>query len=404
MKKVLIITPKFPYPATGACEQDRAAGIEFFLRNGWEVKIITKVYTEKYQAAAVAEGKKRGIEVVPVPYKYLYGSAWWKKIWRALNRLARPWYLDGAAYEYSEPQIRRELLGALENYRPDLVWVDYTYLWPLYGIIKKAGVPIVTRSVNFEPRHFLEEDGVNILNIILYLPKLLSEILTARKSDVLAVLNPNEAKIYRLLGARRIFVLPLRGLPPLLGKNTEIKDHAPLHVLYMSSTYQVAHNRRAANFFISQIIPRIKEKFPGEFVFHFLGSKFPDELLSALDGETARYEGYVPAEQMENFLSHMDIAVSPSAKRVGMQQKVFEPLVRGLPLITSPQNLVGYPFRHQESVFLAESPEEYVDALRLFRESVFRKKLSANAVNISVTLFSAEKINAITRSVIDSVS
>ena len=318
-------------------------------------------------------------------------------------RVIRPWYLDGAAYEYSEPEIRRVLKETLNDFQPDMVWFDYTYLWPLYGIIKKKGIPIITRSINFEPRHFLEEDGVTLLNLFLYLPKLLSEILTVWKSDCLAVLNPNEAKTYRLLGARKVFVLPLRGLPPFLGKNMSTKNRLPLHVLYMSSTYQVAHNKRAARFFISRIIPKIKEKFPGEFIFHFLGSKFPDDLLSNMDGETARYEGYIPTEHMEFFLTNMDIAVSPSSKKVGMQQKVFEPLVRGIPLVTSSQNIVGYPFYHEQSVFLASTPDEYIDALQMLRDEGLRKKLSENAVGVANILFSREIVDSTTRSILDSV-
>jgi len=39
-------------------------------------------------------------------------------------------------------------------------------LWPLYKIVKNSHTPIITRSINFEPLHFLEEDGYSFLNIL----------------------------------------------------------------------------------------------------------------------------------------------------------------------------------------------------------------------------------------------
>jgi hypothetical protein len=43
MKKVLIITPRSPFQGRGADEQDRLEGVGWFMRNGFEVRVITKI-------------------------------------------------------------------------------------------------------------------------------------------------------------------------------------------------------------------------------------------------------------------------------------------------------------------------------------------------------------------------
>ncbi|MEK7125713.1 MAG: hypothetical protein AAB880_02235 [Patescibacteria group bacterium] len=43
-KKILIISPKFPIPTTGACEQERLAGFLQLQRLGFEVRVVAKVF------------------------------------------------------------------------------------------------------------------------------------------------------------------------------------------------------------------------------------------------------------------------------------------------------------------------------------------------------------------------
>jgi len=40
---ILVITPQFPYPPTGACEQDRIAGFKLLKELGHAVTVLSKV-------------------------------------------------------------------------------------------------------------------------------------------------------------------------------------------------------------------------------------------------------------------------------------------------------------------------------------------------------------------------
>lgn len=394
MKKILIVTPKFPYPSYGACEQDRAAGIEMFKKMGYEVMVITKIYNAEYKNKVDEIAKRLDIKIVPICYKYLNVKTTQEKIILGLKRLFQPWYWDGAAFEYSESEIQNAVKNALNNFKPDVVWFDYTYLWPLYRLVKKKRIPIVTRSINFEPIHFLEEDGRTLLNYIKFLPKLLSEYITLHFSNLIFSITPNEEHIYRKLGAHQVFILPLRSLSRCI--NFKFVEHfnSILQVFFMGSTYNVAHNMAALKFLLIEIIPKINIKFPEFFQFNIFGAKIP-EILKMHLSPSVKFVGFVPFENLSETLGYMDIAIVPSLYGAGMQQKIFEPLTRGFPTIVSSRGLAGYPFKDNEHLLLASTSDEFVNCLDRLRNRELRLKLSTNVKIATEKFFSYESIKKI---------
>lgn len=388
MKKILIITPKFPYPAYGACEQDRSAGIELFLELGYQVEVITKVYAEEYKKSAIEIGKQLGIKIIPIIYKNLSRQNRLKKFW---SRLWHFGFWDGAAFEYADPEMQEAVNDSLENFEPDLVWFDYTYLWPLYKTVKQYGLPIITRSINFEPIHFLEESGRSFINYLKFLPKLYSEYLTIKYSDIIFAITPKEKKIYEKMRAKNVEVLPLRGLINLLNITSLPKDRAPLNVFFSGSTYNVFHNRLALEFLIKHIAPLAEHVYPGQFVFHVFGGKVPGVLDKYFTKNVIK-KNYVPEEDFAEEMSKMDMAIVPSIVGAGMQQKVFAPLAMGFPTITSKHGLAEYPFANKKEVLVAETLEEYVRALGALRDFNLRKELGERAKNLSELLFSKKNI------------
>lgn len=388
-KRILIVTPRSPFLARGADELERLSGIRWFIKNGFEVRVITKTMLGDLDYLNTARDDL-GIIIIPVSYKFNNK----KSIFSVIKRLINPLYWDGASYEYFDPEMQDALKKEIVGWKPDLVWFDFTYLWPLHSLVKDAGIPVVTRSLNFEPRHFIEEEGVSLINILLYIPKLITEYLATQTTDYFLALNPNEEKLYRKLGAKKITTLPLQALPEMMHKHS-IKDTRPLHVLFMGSSYTVGHNREAFEFIVKEVVPGVIKKTPDEFIFHITGSKFPKEFESYVDNKNIVYDGYVPKEEINDYFNMIDIMLSPSAKRVGMQGKVFEPLARSIPLITSEENIVGYPFIHKNSVLFARTSDEYVDMLLYARSKDIRNGLSNESWKLCNDLFSRSRIDGV---------
>ncbi len=384
-KKILLLCPRFPYPESGACEQDRADGIRQLVRLGYTVNVVGKVFPWQDTRVINTTWSALGVEINNVPYraksKRFSLSLFLEKFFYILRNFR---YADGAAYEYADPAFKRLVAQKLRDFKPDIVWADYTYLWPLNTLIKASGAKLVVRSINFEPKHFLEEEGRSLLAYIKFLPKLAGEIKSAREADVLLSMNPQEQSKYIKCGAPRVVNLPLRSLgrdwPMHMPREREV-----LNVFFFGSTYTVSHNARALRFILQELVPAMERQAPGKFFFHIFGGKFPDEFKPLLKPGVVVH-GFV--DELETLLADQDIALAPSFFGAGMQQKVFEPLVRGFPTITSPRGLAGYPFVPGTEVLLARNLSEYIAALLQLQDLRLRRNLGYNARAKSTALFS----------------
>ena len=382
-KKILIISPKFPIPTTGACEQERLAGFLQLQRLGFEVRVVAKVFNWQDKEAIYRWCQEHDIKVDLLDYEF-------RRRW-SLN----PFYWDGAANEYASEATQQLVGRVVRSYQPDIAWCDYSYLWPLYHLFKANDIPVITRSINFEATHFLQEDGISFKNILKFPPKVISEWLTIKKSDYFFTITPHEERLYKRLGARNVATLPLRSLPDLLKTKREIRETNQLHLFFMGASYNVHHNRQAAEFVIKDIAPEVERRAPSRFFFHILGKKLPKD-LSALCYGNIKEEGFV-ADLNEFLDKEVDAAVIPSLMGAGMQQKIFEPLVRGIPSVVSPRGLAGYPYRHGEHVLFAKSKDEFVEQILRLKDIGLRRSLSEKALQLSRELFFQEKLDDIIR-------
>lgn len=386
-KKILIVTPRSPFEGRGADEQDRLSGIEWFIKKGFQVRVITKTFGRDVHPLEES-AKKLGIKVIPVSYKF--GK---KNIRTIIKRLSNPLYWDGAAYEYFDPEIQIVLKEELAEFKPDFVWFDYTYLWPLYDLVNQCGTKIITRSINFEPTHFLDEDGRAPWNYLRALPKYMSEWKSFRKSNYFLAITPKEERMYRKFGNIPVATLPLRSLPARIGKTRRGVQDGKIHIGFMSSTYTVHHNLEALRFMIKDVLPLIDKETHDKIQLHVTGNKLPEDVKKNLPGPVI-YEGFVPSS-IEFWLS-MDIALVPSIFGAGMQQKIFEPLTLGLPTITSKRGLADYPFECGENVICAANKEEFARALiRLVKDVEYRNTLGNRSKKIAEKIFNAQVLDEI---------
>lgn len=387
IKKILLVTPRFPYPESGACEQDRAEGIRQLQRLGFEIRVIGKFFDWQNISEIKKYWSDQGVQVVDVPYVFnrLSKAEKYKMLFKNIG------YLDGSVLEYAEPNMQAVFRNELEEFQPDCVWFDYTYLWPLYKMAQERKLPIFVRSINFEAKHFLEEDGRTVLNYLKYIPKYFTEKITAKVAQVVFSITPFEKKMYEKVEAKRVVNLPLRALGKKLNTHTP-KETPRLHVFFSGSTYNVSHNRKALDFIVKELAPKVYKKFGNTFAFHITGAKFPEEFKPYLIDNVV-YEGFV--QDMEKFLIDMDVALVPSFYGAGMQQKIFEPLARGFPTITHKRGLADYDFVPGEDVLTGETVYDFLAALEKIISFELRKKISDNCKKKSQKQFSQEFLDKI---------
>lgn len=388
--KVLVTTPPFFIPPRGACEHDRLLGILQLGRLGHEVLVFSFLPTWQDQRIIEAAQSYLGcpvkfIDYRPVPPNTLPGA--WHRI---LGLATRPALLDGSAFVYANESVFRSYRKVLRNWHPDVAWLDYTNLWPLLEVAEAEGVPTIVRSINYEPQHNLDERGRSLSNYVRYFGKYLSERASIQGACAFAAITPVDCEDYLRLGRTDCVVLPLRGLPEWIRPPRPASVKSPLDVFFFGSNYLVPHNRAAFEFIVRQIVPEIRRSAPGEFIFHLLGAKLPADL--AFQGAPdIRVHGYV--DELETFLSRMDIALIPSLYGRGMQQKIFEPLCRAFPLVVSRRGLAGYPVVPGEHALVADNLDGYVRELLSLRDANTRERLSRGASVFASQHFNVDRLN-----------
>jgi hypothetical protein len=376
--RVLVITPKLPWPANGADEQDRLEGIKIFKKLGHQVLVIAKV--AEYQKGKSDEmSEALGIPVVGVPYT---------KGGFSLRRLTDPAWLDGAAFEYTEPVIRQEVEDAIATFKPDVAWLDASFSWPLLPLFKARNIRTIVRSLQIESTHVLVDEGRTPPNYLRAFGKGIGEGRMARNADLVVAINKNEAELYQRMGAKKVTTIPLRSLPLILDDAPiEYRAKDSLHILFSGSTFSVAHNRAGAMRVLRDIAPALEKSAPGTFVIHVTGAKLPPNIVATLPANV-KYEGYIP--DYAAFMKGMDIAITPSLGRVGMHQKLYEPICRGIPTVTVPWALAGYPF--EDAVLMATLTQEFVSQIMALRDKDAREKLGRTARTLAERYFSHSTI------------
>jgi glycosyltransferase involved in cell wall biosynthesis len=312
---------------------------------------------------------------------------------RSWRRLSDPAFLDGAAWEYATPSFSGPLREALRDWKPDVVWCHASYLWPVARLAHRAGYRVVLRSINYESAHRWQESHPSLANRLRVMGKELGERRALAYSHVLAAITPDEQAIYRQVRpSANVKTLPLRSLPRLLRPPQPASERSPLHAYFMGASYNVPHNRRALDFLVDDVVPRLRARAPGRFVLHVLGTKVPPEVQARAAADLV-IDGFVP--DLETFLAGMDIALMPSLFGQGMQQKLFESLSRGFPTITHQRGLAGYPFVPGDDVLVADDADSFAAALLSLEAPERRRALAASASARAAQLFNQDVLDAI---------
>ncbi|MBU6310843.1 glycosyltransferase [Patescibacteria group bacterium] len=382
--KILVVTSKLPYPPTGADEQDRYHGVRILQGLGHSVTILAKraAYQSDADILAMSSTLHAPVRVSP------YSSNTW-----TLHRLADLRWLDGASFEYGRLGTVSDFRAAITEVKPEIIWADGSYAWPLIQVAHAYQIPIIVRSLQIESAHLFVDHGVTFGTLARAVGKHLGEYTLARNADCVVALNHEEEQLYRTMGADTTITIPLRNLPAVVEEapvSYGVTDR--IRVLFGGSTFTVQHNLEGALRILMRVAPEIECQAPGTFTFHITGAKFPDEVRARLPANVI-YEGY--RNDYSEFVRSMDIALATSLGSVGMHGKLFEPLARGIPTIGESKALGGYPFVDGETIILAETPDQIIDALLRFRDVRVRARIGSAARALSEKLFSRATVSGL---------
>ncbi|MFN8529177.1 MAG: glycosyltransferase [Anaerolineae bacterium] len=390
-KKLLCVNGVFSrLNSPGAAELDWFALITMLREMGYTVRVLQPIVKGQTHEAVERFYGLPELDLVTAPLSINM---------RNPRRLIEPAVWDGAGWMYASPEFTHILDSAIRAYAPDALIAVMSFLWGAARTARRAGLPVLLRSQNNEASHMLQENGFSLPNLVRYWGKSAGERHVARLPNAVAAITPNEAAFYRQLSPNTLIeALPLGTLPNLLRPPRPARDRSPLRAFFMGSSYNVPHNRKALAFIVREIAPLLRQRAPGAFELHILGSKAPADLV-ALAAPELIFDGY--AADLETHLDGMDIALVPSLSGAGMQQKVFEPLCRAFPVITHERVLAGYPYQPGMDVRVGNTAADFVDHLLALRDPAEREALSRRAAATSARLFQRETLQTTLQHLLD---
>ncbi|MFZ2724766.1 MAG: glycosyltransferase [Methylococcaceae bacterium] len=144
-------------------------------------------------------------------------------------------------------------------------------------------------------------------------------------------------------------------------------------------------NKAAVLFFINQVMPLLERSLP-EAKFRIYGSNVPAD-IEKLASDKVIIEGYV--ENVADVYHQCRVFVAPLLTGAGIKGKVIEALAHGTPSVLTPIAVEGTLLRSELEVLIAESPQEWADAVtRLYTDEAFWQQTSNAASRFAEQYYS----------------
>jgi hypothetical protein len=140
----------------------------------------------------------------------------------------------------------------------------------------------------------------------------------------------------------------------------------------LAGSFAYPPNADAATFFVSQILPHIRERAGGVTV-RLVGE--PSEPVTSLDdAPDVTVVGWVPA--MDEELARADVVVVPLRYGSGTRVKILEAAAHRIPIVSTTLGAEGLGFEDGKHLLIADEPEDFASAcVRLLQEPQLRRHL-----------------------------
>ena len=136
-------------------------------------------------------------------------------------------------------------------------------------------------------------------------------------------------------------------------------------------------NHDAAIFFINEIFPQVKIKFPSLRVL-MVGRNPKPELVAYHNGKDIIVTGKV--ENVFDYYRKAVLSIVPLRSGGGTRLKILEAMATGVPVVTTSIGCEGLNVQNGENILIADHPDEFVSAIqRLMNDCLFRQDLVRKA-------------------------
>ena len=360
--KILFLTSRLPFPPDRG---DRLRAYNFIRQFAEEHDVfLLSCISDKNEYKHINELEKicRGVEIVHIPFARSALNCGRGLFSRTPLQV---WY-------YKSPAFAKTLHRLLEKVAPDII---YCQLFRLFPYVENSGVYTIvdlTDMVSLEIERSLphRREPWRTIYRIEY-PRIVNyEKYAGCKADEVWFISEHDASIMReTKPGARIEVIAQNFSGFCMSGGPAPFD--PGRVV-MTGNYDVPHNMHAAKMLIEEIFPRVVEKAPGaRLVFIGRSSERIRELAPPPFVEIAGYVDDLAAE-----LRRAAVFVSPLMYCAGLQNKIVEAMLNGIPVVTSWYCNHGITAEPGRDLLIAETPGDFADAvLKILKSTELRNSV-----------------------------
>lgn len=280
----------------------------------------------------------------------------------------------------------------LDLYQYDVVQLESLFMTVYIGTIRRcSNAKIVLRSHNFEyqiwERQALYEKSLFKKKYLNHLAEKIKEyeedILS--QLDGIITISPLDKKAYsKIIPKTPVSCIPF-GINEVKKCGTSRKN--PSSFFYLGAM-DWKPNIQAVNWFVENVWQKFSQENPTA-TFNIGGRKLVPNLFKKISGLGNHGE----VENADTFMCNGGIMLVPLFSGGGIRVKIIEAMAKGIAIIATNIAVEGIPVTHKKNVWLANTKEEFINALQILSEdSLLVKRLQEESLLFVNANYSNESI------------
>ena len=372
--KILQISNKAPYPPNDGSSLAVYNIAKGFIDNGAELNLIT-INTKKHFKSDnnVPEQFRKNSN-----YKSIYKDTGVSIFGLIFNLFSSQSYFVS---RFFFKEFESELVKCLKNNQFDIIHIEGIFMATYIPVIKKySSAKIAIRTHNAEhiiwERHIKNESNL-LKKIYLQLQNnrlKKTEIDFLNKADAVVTITESDKQIFIECGIDKNYFVSPTGIDLkryLIDNSLEIKN-----TFFHLGSMDWLPNIEGVNWFIEEVYQRFFQN--NNNVIFRLAGRFMPESKFKLTSINLDIQGAI--EDNILFYNQNDVMLVPLRSGSGMRIKIIEGMAMGKVIISTSIGAEGIPVSHMENIIIADTPNEFADAITLVcsNESL-KQKIKQNA-------------------------
>lgn len=357
-KRLLMLTHRFPYPPNRG-DRIRSYNLLRLLAESYDVSLACP-HDEPIAPSEMQHVRELCESVMT---ERLNLTRWF----RALTSLARGASLTEGLFDI--PTLRRQVQQAQKEHPYDVVLVFCSSMYPYVRVESFSGTPLTVDVVDVDSEKWrqMSEERTGpkswIYGVESKRVKQL-EIEIGSAADAVTLVSESEAELFNQVASP-----PQPAIGVSNGVDTAFFDRGektlpgsgPLRLVF-TGVMDYPPNVEGVRWFCEKVLPKFAEN--NDVHFEIVGRNPNRKVLELNELPNVEVVGAVP--DIRPRLHAASVAISPLHLARGIQNKVLEAMAAGLPVISTPQSATGIDGDPGKHFLIAETADEWCEALRTF--------------------------------------